>query len=268
MPGRPSSQDERIDLSDYFETLFHGPAAHLADRFAFNAGETNGIACSDLTDPGALKRLLDSYAHKRFPDNDLRSAASFWAQWYLGFLIPPLVLLASAAGTEIPADPASVRLVLDGDDQPLRFIFTQTEANAVDAGACAFERSAAFMERHLSPLVFSFAARSGVSAKVFWMSAAVILDYTNDVFLGPGHFDFKSLTQERFLPNGQRNPLFGPYRPSGSEATRTRRICCMRYNLDGIERCPDCPLKPTISGKRKERPGLVGVLEKPTDRIT
>ncbi|WP_417686815.1 siderophore-iron reductase FhuF [Roseibium sp.] len=261
MPGGPSSQDQPVDLSDYIEGLFHGPAAHLADRFTLAPDSGEGICCSDLNDPGALQQLLSSYAGCRFPQDDPRSVASYWSQWYLGFLIPPLVMLASAAGSNVPADPHALRLVLDDSGQPLRFILTDPFGNPSPSGATPFDRIGAFVDRHLAPLVFSFSARSGVSAKVFWMSAAVILDYTNDVFLGGSQDGFKTLTTERALPNGQRNPLFGPYRPSGSEATRTRRICCMRYNLDGIERCPDCPLKPTISADRKQRPGLVGVLD-------
>ncbi|MBO0347374.1 siderophore-iron reductase FhuF [Roseibium limicola] len=257
MPAAAPGSDETIDLTDYTDGLFHGAAAHLVDRFVIEPGSADGRLCSDLLDPASLFHILEDYSVARYPNSDRRSAASMWAQYYFGFLIPPLILLGSDADCELPDNPDNLRLVLDKDHQPRRFILTDHLGRPLSGTASPFERMETFIERHLAPLVFSLSARSGVSAKVFWMSAAVILDYTCDVFLKPGQMSFKPLTQERLLPNGERNPLFGPYRPSGSEATRTRRICCMRYNLEDVDRCPDCPLKPKPPRERTERPALV-----------
>lgn len=253
MPG----SDDAIDFSDFTDGLFHGAASHLVDRFLLAPGVSGGRLCSALLDPASMTAILEDYAAARFPNSDRRSSASMWAQWYFGFLIPPLLLLASAADSLVPHEPEHLRVLLDGEHQPLKFLLTYPHGQAAPREADAFARMELFVERHLSPLVFSLSARSGVSAKVFWMSAAVVIDYTSDVFLKPGQRSFKPLTEERLLPNGNRNPLFGPYRPSGSEATRTRRVCCMRYNLEGIERCPDCPLMPGTARARTERPGLI-----------
>lgn len=249
-----SGQRDTVDLADFTDGLFHGAASHLSARFVIDPTSPAGHQCSDLLDPACMFQILEDYSTAKYPGSDRRAAASMWGQWYFGFLLPPLVLLSSAAGCRIPSDPDRLRLEIDENHQPLKFTLTEAQAISVEESMSPFERFQPFMEGHLAPLVFSLSARSGVSAKVFWMSAAVILDYSCDVFLQPGQPDYKALTQERQLPNGERNPLFGPYRPSGSEATRTRRVCCMRYNLEGVDRCPDCPLKSKAPKERKNRP--------------
>ena len=246
MPGAPSSQDDRIDLRDYIDNLFHGPTAHLADRMTVCADSCDGMSCADLTDPGVIKQLLDAYAAARYPGDDTRAAASFWSQWYFGFLIPPLLLLSMAAEAEVPARLSSLRLVLDAQGQPERFILSAPFVKACDTKENVFDCLSPLIDGHLSPLVFSLAARSGVSAKVFWMNAAVVIDYTYDMFMEAEGPNLKLVTTEPKRPDGSRNPLYGPYRPSSSEATRTRRVCCLRYGLCGVDRCPDCSLKPAI----------------------
>jgi ferric iron reductase protein FhuF len=256
MPGTNADSPEYVDLSDYMDGLFHGPAAHLAEHFVIRRNTAGSISCTELTDPGSLKKLLDAYANTRFPGNDLRSVVSFWSQWYFGFLLPPLLLLASAAQSQVPSSLSSLCLTLNKNGRPERFELTDPIVPQAPDGSSAFERLMPLIDDHLAPLVFSLAARSGVSAKVFWMNAAIVLDYTQDVLLNGKGIDLKEITSSPLKPDGQRNPLFSPYRPSGSEATRTRRICCLRYRLDDVARCLDCSLKPA-SG-RDERPLVLG----------
>ncbi|MEJ8472945.1 siderophore-iron reductase FhuF [Roseibium algae] len=272
MTGADLCLDEKIDLSDYLEDLFHGPAAHLADRFSIqpiqstnesipetpgvNTGNGNPIQCSELTDPTGLKRLLDAYAKMQFPGDDVRSVVSFWSQWYFGFLLPPLLLLTNAAQSDAPSSLFDLYLSLDQNGQPQRFNLSNPVVMSSGKDRDAFERLTPLIDNHLSPLVFSLSARSGVSAKVFWMNAAVVIDYTYDVLLDRKGIDLKQVTGSPTRPNGQRNPLFSPYRPSGSEATRTRRVCCLRYALEGVARCTDCSLKPTTG--QEQRPIVLG----------
>ena len=248
-----------VDLNDYMDGLFHGPAAHLAQHFAVQPEAGTGISCAELTDPGSLKHLLDAYAYARFRGNDVRSVVSFWSQWYFGFLLPPLLLLANAAQSQVPSNLSSLRLTMNKNGRPDRFQLTDPTVPAAEDCGDVFGRLMPLIDDHLAPLVFSLSARSGVSAKVFWMNAAVVLDYTHHVLLDRKGFDLTQITNSPLKPDGQRNPLFSPYRPSGSEATRTRRICCLRYRLDDVERCLDCSLKPTNG--REERPLVLGASE-------
>lgn len=257
MPGAEPCPDDQIDLRDYMDGLFHGHAAHLGERFAITPDSDKGRSCSDLTDPASLKQLLDFYAQTSFPADDARSSVSYWSQWYFGLLLPPLILLAGAARSQLPASLANLRLALDASGQPQGFELTDPYvAPALDADT-PFDRLAPLIDGHLSPLVFSLSARSGVSAKVFWMNAAVVIDYTHEVlWSGSQDIDLKAITGSPKKPDGNRNPLFSPYRPSGSEATRTRRVCCLRYGLEGVARCQDCSLKPTYGNDR--RPLVLG----------
>lgn len=251
MAAPDNLNDQLIDISDIASELFHGPSAHLAERFSIEEGSTEGICCSTLKDPATLKGLLDQYASARFDRDDFRSVASYWSQWYFGLSLPPLMILSETSGCEIPSALESLRLILDDDGQPQRFVLTQTLHPVRKSSGNAFEQIEQLFNQHLAPLVFSFSARSGVSAKVFWMNIAILIDYIQDTFLSPENFQLKDLTSERTNPAGSRNPLFGPYRPASSEATRMRRVCCLRYALPDVPRCPDCALQPAQVGKRK-----------------
>ncbi|MBD8891117.1 siderophore-iron reductase FhuF [Roseibium litorale] len=247
---------EMVDLTDFAGSLFHGPAAHLASRFEAAPAVQGDISCIRMLDPKGLTDILETYRSGKLPTSDRRAIASFWSQWYFGFLIPPLLMLSQAAGTRVPANPGRLTFRHDGKGQPFSFKLIQPSAITSEPDDSPFDLMSELIDNHLSPLVFSLAARSGASAKVFWMNAAVAIDYTCDVLLDGKAPAFKAVTQAPARPNGGRNPLFGPYRPSGSELTRTRRVCCLRYLLEGVDRCPDCSLMPA-SGKT-ERPVVPG----------
>ncbi|NVK34511.1 MAG: siderophore-iron reductase FhuF [Rhodobacteraceae bacterium] len=251
MPASGKPINETIELGDLAQSLFHGPSAHLAQHFNIAPGSTEGICCASLKDPATLKGLLDQYASTLFDKDDFRSVVSYWSQWYFGFCLPPLFLLANVGDCEIPSDLSDLRVVLDDYGQPQRFILTTQNAQKLSCESTPFGQMERLFSEHLAPLVFSFSARTGVSAKVFWMNIAVILDYIQDVFLGQGPMNLKAVTESRTLPSGNRNPLYGPYRPASSEATRTRRVCCLRYALPNVTRCPDCALQPAHVGHRQ-----------------
>ena len=117
-----ASEEGWIDLRDFNDTVFHGTAAHLAGKLIIAPASLKGIECRDLTDPGTLKELLDHYNEASFPGDDPRSAVSYWSQWYFGYLLPPLILLASAAKVYLPANLSAWRLILTDSGQPDRFI--------------------------------------------------------------------------------------------------------------------------------------------------
>ncbi|UXR95060.1 hypothetical protein FY157_25450 (plasmid) [Agrobacterium tumefaciens] len=60
---------------------------------------------------------------------------------------------------------------------------------------------------------------------------------------GHGVADALELLESPHMADGSRNPLFRPilYRQYEGKPKRLRRICCIRYLINGLDYCKTCP---------------------------
>lgn len=198
---------------------------------------------------------LDSVLQRFDPSHagqDRRALASQWSKHYLVRLIPPVVAAALVLGRRLPLALDAIEVVLDERGLPQAFKLPGDGEPFAAPPSDAFQRFAELTE-HLQAFIQLLATEARLSPKVLWSNAGNYLEW----FVGEmgkvlptsllvhGH---ELMEQER-RADGARNPLFRPVRyvqvsqalrPDG--LWRQRRVCCIRYRLDSLEHCDNCPL--------------------------
>lgn len=183
---------------------------------------------------------------------DRRALASQWSKHYLVRLIPPVVAAALVLGRRLPLALDAIEVVLDEQGLPQAFKLPDDGEPFAVPPADAFQRFAE-LTGHLQAFIQILATEARLSPKVLWSNAGNYLEWfvgemgkvLPSSLLVHGH---ELMEQER-CADGVRNPLFRPIRylqvsqelrPDG--LWRQRRVCCIRYRLENLEHCDNCPL--------------------------
>lgn len=203
------------------------------------------------------RQMLDSVLRRFDPpnaDSDRRALASQWSKWYLVRLVPPVVAAALVLGRRLPLAFDEVEVVLDAQGIPEAFKLPGEGAAFAAPPQDPFQRFAHLLEDHLQPFIQTLAGEARLSPRVLWSNAGNYFEW----FIGEmaklpplapllGHGRELLATERR--PDGTRNPLYQPVRyvevacaqrPDG--LWRQRRTCCIRYRLDTLGHCDNCPL--------------------------
>ena len=212
------------------------PAAYA--RF----GETLGPHCEEATPLpellGAtrLPQIAARYAAS-FACGETRAALSLWSQHYLLALVPCATAAVLATQQDLPVALGGMAAVLTGEGQPCRLCVPHGGCDSVEA--CPVRRLAPLLHTHLSPLSDALAG-AGLSPLIFWSNAAAVLAWSLGVIAAP-EADRAALRAAMCAPcwaDGAPNPF---RRVLGSDPAE-RRICCLRFRLGCMGRCPDCPV--------------------------
>ena len=186
-----------------------------------------------LAEPERFDRVLSAFAAP-FAEPDRGALVSLWSMYYLAALIVPAtaallcrdhVLPVGFDEVGIHVDPAGLaafRLVHDGSSQAGRW----------------GHRFDTLVDGHLAPFVALCAARTGLSPRIFWSNAAVILDWTLGQLRGDDDL-CRPASEEAQALLGGRAPcrrLASPLRRK-ADGRRVRAVCCLRYRLEGVDDC-------------------------------
>lgn len=233
--------------------LFMGPFASYRDVLVTGDDPRPSIAVTRLLEPEHLEPVLQGFSPEH-AGQDRRALASQWSKYYLVKLIPPVVAAALVLGRRLPLDFDQVQVVLDRQGLPEAFKLAGEGELFSRPPRDPFERFGELLDGHLQPFVQGLASQVKVSPKVLWSNAGNYFEW----FVGemarvplPAHLlaDGKALLETEHRPDGSRNPLFAPIRyqqvPCELRADgrwRQRRVCCIRYRLDTLAHCDNCPL--------------------------
>lgn len=203
------------------------------------------------------RQMLDSVLRRFDPpnaDSDRRALASQWSKWYLVRLVPPVVAAALVLGRRLPLAFDEVEVVLDAQGIPEAFKLPGEGAAFAAPPQDPFQRFAHLLEDHLQPFIQTLAGEARLSPRVLWSNAGNYFEW----FIGEmaklpplapllGHGRELLATERR--PDGTRNPLYQPVRyvevscaQRADGLWRQRRTCCIRYRLDTLGHCDNCPL--------------------------
>ena len=207
------------------------PASLMPFCAAMSAGGTPERR-SSATD---LDAALDSFAsaHERAPRDAL---VSLWSMYYLSALIIPATAALLMRDRILPVALGDIAMVCDESNLP-RFVL-----DAEGRPGIANRRFATLVEGHLMPFVAFCTRRSGASPRVFWSNAAVTLDWALGE-IDPGAAVPAARREAVALLDGSDGlcRMASPLR-SHADGTRTRRVCCLRYRVPGIDDCGGlCP---------------------------
>ncbi|MBO4122687.1 siderophore-iron reductase FhuF [Cupriavidus gilardii] len=205
-----------------------------------------------LTEPAALQQRLAKYRdtigaeHERAPP----ALASWWARHYCVVLVPPVLVAAAALGRTVPISLEEVDIAFGPDGLVSRIHLR----SSVLGNACATldETLAAMTHQHLAPVFATLSQLTRASPRVLWSHAAEFVQYVGMNLLAHPALDASRrdtlaqwLRQDRGA-DGRPHPYRAAYLdrplPDGSEQ-RVRRVCCLKYRLDGDDYCGTCPLR-------------------------
>jgi ferric iron reductase protein FhuF len=233
--------------------LYTGPFASYREVLVTAADPRPSVAATRLLEPECLEPLLQRFAPE-YAGQDRRALASQWSKYYLVKLIPPVVAAALVLQRQLPLDFDQVQVVLNAQGLPEAFKLTGEGEVFAQAPQDPFERFGHLLDGHLQPFVQRLASQVKLSPKVLWSNAGNYFEW----FLGemaqvpiPAQVlaHGQALLAAERRPDGSRNPLFAPIRylevPCEVRAEgrwRQRRVCCVRYRLEALPHCENCPL--------------------------
>lgn len=235
------------DLRDHF-TLHR---AYFNDFIRLNEGAPdNALTFYQWAQPATLTTLLACYADHIYR-NDPQQARegkplkSLWAQWYLGLLVPPLLMALVTYPRALNISPEHIQVKFHETGRAESFWLDVKE----DAAATVLPlrlRVEKLISEGMKPVVDALEASGDINGKLIWANAGYLINW----FLG----EIKDLLSdeavsglrqacffEKQLSDGQDNPLYRTVVPR--EGLLVRRTCCQRYKLPGVQGCGDCTLK-------------------------
>ncbi|TDV57122.1 ferric iron reductase protein FhuF [Pseudomonas graminis] len=198
-------------------------------------------------------KYLDDMLGRRgtaYPDSDPRGLASIWSKHYFIKLIPPVVAASLILDQRLPLHLDHLQLILNDDGLPAGFKLPDAGQRWMPGPEDAFERFDELLEHHLRPFIDIFARHVRLSPKVLWSNAGNYFEWLLGVLenamphgdMSHGH----QLLNAQLLPDGRRNPFYQPVRylkvEGQDEPKRQRRVCCIRYRVNGLDYCANCPL--------------------------
>lgn len=212
----------------------------FADRIvaAADGGEAIRLRVPDRAE--RLRACLDCYCRAR-PGQDRRGLGSLWAQWYAVTVWPPLVAACLLLRRAPCFDDSACALRVDADACPTGLCIG---AETRDADPAAVLEGLA--REQAAPVCEAVAEGCAVSPRVPWSNVANVIGWTLGELeavadrdtVAPGH----ELLARRRYADGTPNPLYLGSCVDASTGRPGRRVCCLRYRLDGSGYCGDCPV--------------------------
>lgn len=227
--------------------LYTGPLQHLAPP-AIAPEAPGGIPARELLDPAYLAALLERFGAP-YPQGDRRAVASLWSKWHFSLLAAHSLAADLLLGRELPLGLDDLHLQQSDEGQTTGLILAH--AGRPLKKLDPHSRFATLLDGHLTPLIETLASTSGASPRVFWGNAGNYLEYfiealaSHPMASAEATHTARELLAAHHLPDGRRNPLYRPVRYVECEAEaprRVRRLCCIRYLIDELDVCGNCPL--------------------------
>jgi ferric iron reductase protein FhuF len=229
--------------------LFIADFEHYRDVLVLPEDPRVGVPLRTFLTGEYLNEVLTRFG-TAYPGSDPRGLASIWSKYYFIKLIPPVVAASLILDQQLPLHLDQVQLILNDDGLPAAFKLPHSGQRWTPTPADAFERFDDLLEQHLRPFIDALARHVRLSPKVLWSNAGnyfewllgVLATATPRADLTHGH----QLLNAQLLPNERRNPLYQPVRyikvDGQDEPKRQRRVCCIRYRVNGLDYCGNCPL--------------------------
>ncbi|MCF7532576.1 siderophore-iron reductase FhuF [Pseudomonas petrae] len=229
--------------------LFIADFEHYRDVLVLPDDPLEGVPMRTFLTGDYLDDVLTRFG-TAYPDSDPRGLASIWSKHYFIKLIPPMVAASLILNQRLPLSLDHLQLILDDDGLPAGFKLPHSGQRWMPAPADPFERFGELLDHHIRPFIEALARHVSLSPKVLWSNAGNYFEWLLGVLANAmPHADVShghQLLNALYLPDGSRNPLFQPVRyikvDRQDELKRQRRVCCIRYRVNGLDYCGNCPL--------------------------
>ncbi|WPU22444.1 siderophore-iron reductase FhuF [Cedecea neteri] len=246
-PWSPAASPLAESLREYFAA--HRP--YFNDIIKLNEPvPVTAMTLSEWQRPATLTSLLAAYGDHIYRNQpqlsrEHKPLKSLWAQWYIGLLVPPVIMALLTQPKALNIAPQHMRVEFHATGRAQCFWIEVAE----DCQASKLPlhlRLEQFIVDGLMPIVAALEASGEINARLIWSNTGYLVNW----FLGELKplLDEQSLAAlvqacffEKQLSCGRENPLYRTV--ISREGILVRRTCCQRYKLPDVQPCGDCTLK-------------------------
>ena len=238
-------------LADAIRDKIAETRAHLLDFIRLDeAPPSHAMTLSEWRQPSKLQSLLATYSDHIYRNQptlprENKPLISLWAQWYIGLMMPPLMVALLTQKEAIDVSPEHMRVEFHETGRAACFwidVHQDHQATALSPQ----QRMETLILSALTPVVQALEATDEINAKLIWSNTGYLIHwYLTEMKPLLGEELLTTLRQtcffEKQLSCGQDNPLWRTVVPR--EGLLVRRTCCQRYRLPDVQQCGDCTLK-------------------------
>lgn len=239
-------------LASSLRALFSEHRAYFLDTIRL--GEEAPASCMTLSrwaEPQNFARLNQLYGDYIYREHgemerENKPLQSLWAQWYLGLVMPPMIMALLLENRALDISPEHCHVEFHETGRPATFWFDVREDEEARY-LSPHRRLDRLIQHHLIPVVSGIEQHGDINAKLIWSNTGFALYW----FLGEiAPLIGENLRTElehafffsRTLLDGSDNPFYRTMLPRDGEMQR--RTCCQRYRLPDVQRCGNCTLNP------------------------
>jgi len=208
------------------------------------------MTLAEWSRPVALQSLLASYSDHIYRNQptqprENKPLLSLWAQWYLGLLVPPLLLTLLTQKSAIDLSPEHFHVEFHETGRAACFWIDVQQDWQLSCWGDA-QRICALTTQAMLPVVQALEATGEINGKLIWSNTGYLINwYLGELIPTLGESRVAALRQicffEKQLADGSDNPLWRTV--VLRDGVLVRRTCCQRYRLPDVQQCGDCTLK-------------------------
>lgn len=244
----PSAEN---DLANSIRRKIKELRPHLLDFLRLNEeAPHHALTLAEWSQPVTLSSLLATwsdhiYRHQPGQSREPKPLLSLWAQWYVGLLVPPLMLALLSEEHAISLAPEHIRVEFHETGRAACFWIDVHSAGA-SPELSAQSRMEKLVTTALQPVVQALEATGDINGKLIWSNTGYLINwYLGEMKTLLGEEKVAALRRlcffEKCFPDGRDNPLWRTV--VLREGQLVRRTCCQRYRLPDVQQCGDCTLK-------------------------
>ena len=200
--------------------------------------------------PAALRTLLADYGDHIYRNQptlarENKPLLSLWAQWYIGLMVPPMMLALLTQDVALDLSPEHFHVEFHETGRAACF-WIDVQEDSQTTSLSAQQRMEVLITRALIPVVEALEETGEINGKLIWSNTGYLIHwYLTEMKTLLGDEKVDALRQAIFfarqLSDGRDNPLYRTVVPR--DGLLVRRTCCQRYRLPDVQQCGDCTLK-------------------------
>lgn len=243
--------NERDSLASALRDTITSTREHLLDFIRLNEpAPYRALTLAQWSQPSALQSLLATYSDHIYRNQptqprENKPLLSLWAQWYLGLMVPPLMLALLAQKNALDLSPEHFHVEFHETGRAACFWIDVQQDHTLSAQDDA-QRITALTNQAMLPVVRALEATGDINGKLIWSNTGYLINwYLGEMIPLLGEARVAALRQicffEKQLADGSDNPLWRTV--VLRDGALVRRTCCQRYRLPDVQQCGDCTLK-------------------------
>jgi len=248
---RASLSAGSVTLADAIREKIAETRSHLLDFIKLDETHPHhALTLAQWQRPVERQSLLATYSDHIYRNQpglarENKPLLSLWAQWYIGLMVPPVMLALLTQDRVLDLSPDHFHVEFHETGRAACFwIDVHEDQNARQLSAQ--ERMEMLVTRALIPVIEALEQTGEINGKLIWSNTGYLIHwYLTEMkpLLGDNKVD--ALRQSCLFATppsaGRDNPLFRTAVPR--DGLLVRRPCCQRYRLPDVQQCGDCTLK-------------------------